>query len=198
MSPTSPVGDAHRGAGLLHNSGGCPSARIVWRGLDREPGGGSVDAIRAARHAAGSWLVLQARLEGRRETTPRDWNSAAALLAVLCPDHGLDEAAAERELRARIEAHAARLGWPRVLLVDSQGQGGTRPVDHPLATFTVLAKSTGAVWLAERAASLAPLCAPAVGDAGTLSRRTVTWSAAVWFPGGIRDELLAQLRAKKT
>jgi hypothetical protein len=104
-----PADAPHRRAGLLHNSGGCPTARIVWRGFDHEPGG-SVDAIRSARHAAGSWLVLQARLVGRRETTRRDWNSAAALLAVLGPGHGLDEAAAELELRVRRRSGPAPSG----------------------------------------------------------------------------------------
>jgi hypothetical protein len=179
---------------LLHNVGWAPHASIVWRGLGRGPANADADRLEAAR-THGAWLNVSTTI-GRADPRWRtQWNTAAALLSVLEPAHGLDEAAATRRLLERIDAHARRLDWPAWLLAaPADPHVGTRhdpgvTLDHADTVFVALAKSTGSLWLRARAPRLAPLHAPRVDPARQRGRQAA-WRAALWFPDGLPATLL--------
>jgi hypothetical protein len=185
---------------LLHNSGGYPHARIVWRGLRTPPNLSEEDRIEiAGQH--GSWLRLRCVLTPSSEHYGKGWNSARRLLHVVEPDDRSDEANARERLLRLIDVHARGLEWPRALLA-SDGKQPVRDglvLDDALTTFAALAKSTGAVWLRERPPVLAPLHVPldVRGSGGTGDGRRIEWSTALWFPAGVPDNLLQAVRLQR-
>jgi hypothetical protein len=187
---------------LLHNAGWASGAAIAWRGLGRGPLRDEVERIEVAR-GRGAWLHLQLSIGRGDARYRRDWNTAAALLALLEPGHGLDERAAERRLAQAIDAHAARLDWPRCLLVgrDAFSRESKVTLDDAATAFVALSKSTGSLWLRDRAPRLAPLHAPKLVEPGSVPMRGVRWDALLWFPDGIPPSLLstalAQLHARR-
>lgn len=189
-------------AGLLHNVGGPPRASITWRGFNRLQAGG---APRAAQEDAapfssrGMWLQLTISIGQRDARYRRDWNTAAALLDLVEPGHGLDEAAAPERLIAFIQEETARHPWPPCLLAARGGWSGGYnsesrvEVDHAPTAFVAMAKCTGSLWLRDRRPHLAPLHAPLLIEPGSTPMRGVRWSQMLWFPQGIPQELLSAL-----
>jgi hypothetical protein len=149
--------------------GGPAPEKLVWYGHGRGPLSDDVERVEAAR-ARGVWLRLSftLRLSASR---PRGWNTAASLLRLVEPRHRLREASAERRLVELIEAHAARLDWPPVLLagIPEVYRPGAIALDHPLTTFVAIAKATGSLWLRTRASRLSALQCPRVVDRPTLA-----------------------------
>ncbi len=182
---------------LLHNSGGYPHARIVWRGLRTPPNLSAEDRIAiAAQH--GAWLRLRWIITPSSKHFGKGWNSARKLLSLIEPNELPDEATARRRLLHLIDQRAQRLDWPHALLA-SDGKQPVREglvLDDALTTFVAISKSTGAVWLRDRAPVLAPLHAPldAHGLGGTGYGRRIEWSTALWFPDGVPDNLLQVVR----
>lgn len=192
---------------LLHNIGGPPRASIVWRGLNREQAASGTPTASSrtasATPALGLWLHLSISIGVADARYRRDWNTAAALLELVQPDHGLDEIAAQARLVEFIEAETARLDWPPCLIAARQSvfqchSPATRlRLDHAPLTFVALAKSTGNLWLRGRAVHLAPLHSPTLVSGGGTSMRGVRWDQALWFPAGIPENLIAQAAARK-
>ena len=178
---------------LLHNIGGPSRASIAWRGLGRAHASDDQDHIRVAA-TQGTWLLASLTVGQAQKHYHRHWNTAAALLALVEPDHGLDEPAATRRLKERIEAHARELGWPACLVTMPR-----KPLPQPavtvgdaLLTFAAMAKSTGSLWLRDRPAHLAPLHAPRLIEPSSTPIRGVVWDQYLWFPEGIPRSLLEQ------
>jgi hypothetical protein len=182
-----------RPPGLLHNSGYAPRASIVWRGFGRGPLADETERIEVARNC-GTWLHLCISIGQQDARYHRDWNSAGALLQLVEPGHGLDEAVASRRLVEVIEEYTRRLDWPRCLLTGSRGSGGNERVtlDHAPTAFVALAKSAGNLWLRDRPARLAPLQSPTLVEPGGVPMRGVEWHQHLWFPDGVPENLLAQ------
>ena len=199
------TGALEESPGLLHNTGYAPRASILWRGIGRGPLGDDAQRIEVARHR-GSWLHLSLVIGQADGRCHRDWNSAGALLRLLDPAHALGEAAAARRLADLIEACSAQLDWPRCLLVSSAvGNSAGRPgfnraqgitLDHAPTTFVALTKSTGSLWLRDRAPRLAPLHAPQLIEPDGRPMRGVRWDQWLWFPDGIPGSLLHQAAAQ--
>jgi len=191
---------------LLHNVGGPPRATISWRGMGRAPAapaapGRAHDAAPSAIDArpAGAWLQLTISIGQRDPRYRRDWNTAAALLNLVEPEHGLGEAAAQERLIAFIEEETARHSWPARLLARRGGWNADRPghphveLDHVPTTFVAMARCTGSLWLRDRRPQLAPLHAPTLIEPGSTPMRGVRWSQMLWFPQGIPQALLSRL-----
>ncbi len=172
--------------------GGPPPEKLVWYGHGRGPLSDDVERVEAAR-TRGVWLRLSftLRLSASR---PRGWNTAASLLRLLEPRHRLPEAAAERRLVEQIEAHAARLDWPPVLLAGEPEvyRPGAIALDHPLTTFVAIAKATGSLWLRARASRPSALQCPRVIPYPTPDAPHVVWEQVLWFPDGLPPTLLQQ------
>lgn len=208
-----PANPAHADAppGLLHNIGGPPRATISWRGLGRAPAAGTAPGGRAGTASAvaasgshGTWLQLTISIGQRDARYRRDWNTAAALLELVEPGHGLAEPAAQQRLAAFIEEETARSPWPPCLLARLSLWSSSQPselrveIDHAPTTFVALAKCTGSLWLRDRRPHLAPLHAPTLIEPGGAPMRGVRWGQALWFPQGIPQELLSRLGTPKT
>lgn len=211
MTTTAPAHHpAHRPAdappGLLHNIGGPPRATISWRGLGRVPAGAAArdDAAGTSPHAGqprppGAWLQLSISIGQRDPRYRRDWNTAAALLDLVEPGHGLAEPAAQARLVAFIDEETARHAWPACLLAGRGGAGAGRPGEAPMAldhiptAFVAMAKCTGSLWLRDRRPHLAPLHAPTLIEPGSTPMRGVRWSQMLWFPQGIPQALLSRI-----
>ena len=187
--------------GLLHNTGYAPRASILWRGIGRGPLADDAQRIEVAR-SRGTWLHLSLSIGQTDGRYRRDWNAAGALLRLLDPAHALSEAAAARRLTDLIEARSAQLDWPRCLLVgNTVGKPGFNreqqiKLDHAPTTFVALTKSTGSLWLRDRAPRLAPLHAPQLIEPGGMSIRGVRWDQLLWFPDGIPESLLHQVASQ--
>ena len=196
---------------LLHNSGGRPPrVTISWRGLGRaalgnpSPSGpaGSAPAA-SASHPRGIWLQLTLSIGPADARFRRDWNTAGALLDLVEPGHGLDEAGAQQRLVDFIEAHTAKCPWPRCLLagrstqVARQASDLSVQIDDAATTFVALAKCTGSLWLRDRRPHLAPLHAPTLVGPGSTSMHGVRWQQSLWFAQGIPQELLSSLGRPK-
>jgi hypothetical protein len=199
------TGALERAPGLLHNIGGPPRASILWRGIGRGPLDDDAHRIEVARHR-GSWLHLSLAIGQDDGRYHRDWNSAGALLRLLDPAHALTEAAAGRRLTDLIEACSLQLDWPRCLMVGNtaanrSGESAFRreqgiTLDHAPTTFVALSKSTGSLWLRDRAPRLAPLHAPRLSDPRGKLGHSVRWDQWLWFPDGIPASLLHQAAAQ--
>ena len=74
---------AEQAPGLLHNSGCAPRASILWRGIGRGPLADDAERIEVARRR-GTWLHLTLSIGQANERYHRDWNTAGALLRLLC------------------------------------------------------------------------------------------------------------------
>jgi hypothetical protein len=204
--PAAAVCAAELPGGVLHNVGGPPRATITWRGTDRSQAGG---APRQAHEEAapfssrGIWLQLTISIGQRDARYRRDWNTAAALLHLVEPEHGLEESAAQERLAALIEKETARRPWPASLLAARGGWTGGQSselrmeFDHVLATFVAMSKCTGSLWLRSRRPHLAPLHAPVLIEPGSTPMRGVRWSQRLWFAQGIPQELLSALGTPK-
>ncbi|MDI9330931.1 MAG: hypothetical protein QM527_06420 [Alphaproteobacteria bacterium] len=195
-------GVAEGAPGLLHNVGGPPRATISWRGLGRTQSGSAAQGgapVAGHGRPPGMWLQLTISIGQRDSRYRRDWNTAAALLALVEPGHGLAEAPAQERLVAFIEEETARCAWPACLLARRGGWNASRPgdphveLDHVPTTFVALAKCTGSLWLRDRRPHLAPLQTPTLVEPGSTPMRGVRWSQMLWFPQGIPQELLSRL-----
>lgn len=196
--------------GLLHNIGGPPRATISWRGLGRAQAGSAAQgdpdgAPPAAGQArpAGTWLQLTISIGQSDPRYRRDWNTAAALLALVEPRHGLAEAPAQERLLAFIEEETAHRAWPARLLARRDNWSTGRPgdpkveLDHVPTTFVALAKCTGSLWLRDRRPHLAALHAPTLIEPGGTPLQGVRWSQMLWFPQGIPQELLSRIGTRR-
>ena len=199
-------GSAERAGALLHNVGGPPRATITWRGPDRFQAGGAPrqpGEAPAAYSSRGMWLQLTISIGQRDERYRRDWNTAAALLDLVEPGHGLAEPAAQSRLVDFIEEETARRPWPASLLAARGGWTGGQSgeslleFDHAPATFVAMSKCTGSLWLRHRRPHLAPLHAPVLIEPGSTPMRGVRWSQMLWFAQGIPQELLSALGTPK-
>jgi hypothetical protein len=199
-------GRAEPAGALLHNVGGPPRATITWRGPDRFQAGGTPrqpGEAPAACSSRGMWLQLTISIGQRDERYRRDWNTAAALLDLVEPGHGLAEPAAQSRLVDFIEEETARRPWPASLLAArggwTGGQSGESRLefDHAPATFVAMSKCTGSLWLRHRRPHLAPLHAPVLIEPGSTPMRGVRWSQMLWFAQGIPQELLSALGTPK-
>lgn len=201
-----PPGVPEAAPGLLHNVGGPPRATISWRGFGRAhpgavgPGGPQAAGLPTGPGGpAGVWLQLSISIGAGDARYRRDWNTAAALLGLVEPGHGLPEPAAERHLIEFIEEQTRRLSWPACLLARrgswTSSRAGDRHValDHVATTFVALAKCTGSLWLRERRVHLAPLQAPALVEPGGVPMQGVRWSQMLWFPQGLPQESISRL-----
>ncbi|MFN9744798.1 MAG: hypothetical protein ACK57B_04025 [Betaproteobacteria bacterium] len=206
-APASAVrGGVEAAPGLLHNSGGPPRATISWGGLGRTQGG---SAAQGSTHGAppsasparppGAWLQLTISIGQRDSRYRRDWNTAAALLELVEPGHGLAETPAHERLVAFIEEETARCAWPACLLARRGGWSAGRPgdpqveLDHVPTAFVAMAKCTGSLWLRDRRPHLAPLHAPTLVEPGSTPMRGVRWSQMLWFPQGIPQDVLSRI-----
>ena len=184
---------------LLHNTGYAPHARLTWRGMNRSEISDGEKQIRLARKT-GTWLNCRHVIHEGDPLYTHDWNNARALLRVLEPGHGLTEAQARQALLERIECHGQAQDWPAYLITEPLGYGAyadSLTLDHPLTAFLSLAKSTGSLWMRDRPARLSPLHTP-IDSHGPSSgaHRCIQWSARLWFPSGIPENLLTALRTK--
>jgi hypothetical protein len=188
---------AERAPGLLHNFGCASRASIVWRGIGRGPLSDDAERIEVARRR-GTWLHVSISIGQRDARYHRDWNTAAALLRLIEPEHSLAESAATRRLIEAIEAHTKQLDWPSCLLVgDSAGSREQRvTLDHVPTTFVALSKSTGSLWVRGRPPRLAPLHAAHLMEPGSTPMRGVGWGQSLWFPDGIPESLLQAAMAQ--
>jgi hypothetical protein len=113
---------------LLYNSGGCPRTVILHKPiaplLFRLPPG--------VRNAAPEGLLAQ--------LTGESWTGG--------------EAAAEAELRRRVNEYAARLALPPAVLVMDAAEAA-EPVGDLVAVYAVLAKSSDRVYLRDKEPNLA-------------------------------------------
>ena len=127
--------DANRNSqasGLLHNMSCAPRSQIQYRSPHRRAQGrGIVFALRAGQDVI-------AGLIGK--------NSNGLALE---PSED-----AERELRRRIDAHARTLPFPAAALVTDRAEPQDEQCDHLLTIVTVLAKSSGHVYLRDKTPNL--------------------------------------------
>lgn len=178
------------GVPMLGMWSGPPPERLAWHGLRRAPMADRVERIEGGR-SHGAWLRLSCSLS-LQPPGPAGWHTAAALLRLVEPHHRLSEDGAGRRLVEVIEAHAARLDWPAVLLAsDPRGLRSTAvTLGHPLTTFVALAKASGSLWLRARTPRLGALQCPRV-DAGSSSEAArAYWEQLLWFPDGLPSTLL--------
>lgn len=199
-------GLAEAAPGLLHNVGGPPRATISWRGLGRtqaetaaQGGAHSVPPAASPARLPGAWLQLTISIGQRDPRYRRDWNTAAALLGLVEPGHGLAEAPAQERLVAFIEEETARCAWPACLIARRSNWSAGRPgdphveLDHVPTAFVAMAKCTGSLWLRDRRPHLAPLQTPTLIEPGSTPMRGVRWNQMLWFPQGIPQELLSRI-----
>jgi hypothetical protein len=178
------------GAPVLGMWGSPPPEKLAWHGLGRRPLSDRVERIDGAR-TRGTWLRLSCSLS-LQPPGPASWHTTAALLRLIEPHHRLPEDGAGRRLVEVIEAHAARLDWPAVLLAsDIHARPSTViTLGHPLTTFVALSKASGSLWLCTRRPRLGALQCPRV-DAGSSSEAArAYWEQFLWFPDGLPSTLL--------
>jgi hypothetical protein len=185
------------GPDLLHNSGYAPSASIVWRGLGRSAAADAPERL-ALAGSRGTWLQLTLSIGVADARHHREWNTAAPLLELVQPGHGLAQEPAQRRLIELIEEHTAKLDWPPCLIAGAPGfnpAGGNQlglTLDHALSAFVAVSKSIGSLWLRKRPARLAPLHSPRLMESSGTSMRGVRWGQTLWFPEGIPSDILKQ------
>jgi hypothetical protein len=189
------------GPDLLHNSGCAPSASIVWRGLGRSAVTNPAERLTLAG-SRGTWLQLTLSIGVSDARYHREWNTAAPLLELVQPGHGLAQEPAQRRLIELIENHTAKLDWPPCLIAgapDFNPAGANQPglaLDHALSAFVAVSKSIGSLWLRNRPARLAPLHSPRLMESSGTSMRGVRWGQTLWFPEGIPSDILKQAAAQ--
>lgn len=185
------------GPELLHNSGYASSASIVWRGFGRSAAADADERLTLAG-SRGTWLQLSLSIGAADARYHREWNTAAPLLKLIQPGHGLAQEPAQRRLIELIEEHTAKLDWPPCLIAGAPGfnpAGANQlglTLDHALSAFVAVSKSIGSLWLRNRPARLAPLHSPRVTEPSSAPMRGVRWSQTLWFPEGIPSDILKQ------
>jgi hypothetical protein len=187
---------ANEATPLLHNIGGPPSATLTWRGLKASAAGDAQSRIEEARKC-GTWVRVMHRLYSRHPLFKNNWNSSVTVLKLFEPNHRKQEPGAARALVRHIDDTAAQLDWPRYVIADEKPRDldDVLLLDDAMLTFTVIAKSTGSVWMRDRAPRLAPLHSPLIclGSGGTGYGRRVEWSSYLWFPTGVPSSLLERI-----
>jgi len=117
---------------LLHNMSAMPRTVISH---DAPPGSLRTIAFRIASGIQVSPAALLRRLDGKPWKGTRD--------------------GAERELRRRLDEHAAVLPYPAAVLVSDRATGAADGSGDMLTACTILAKSSGRVYLRDKEPNLA-------------------------------------------
>ncbi len=126
------IPDRQQAPALLHNMSCAPRSQIQHRSpYRRARGRGIVFALRGDQDMLAE---LTGCITGGLSLTPRD--------------------DAERELRRRIDAHARTLPFPAAALVTDRAEPEDEPCEDLLTIITVLAKSSGHVYLRDKAPNL--------------------------------------------
>ena len=142
------------GSGLLHNMSGAPQAQIQHKSPHRRVCGPGVIFALPENIGAGPETLLRniERQASNLSTDKRSW-----LLRHVAGQAALTEAEVERDLRERINAHALTLPLPPAALVTDRAENGDERCTDLLSIITVLAKSSGHVYLRDKEPNLAQI-----------------------------------------
>ena len=142
------------GSGLLHNMSGAPQAQIQHKSPHRRVcGPGTIFALPENIDADPEKLLRSVeRQASNLSTDKRSW-----LLRHVAGQAALTEAEVERDLRERINAHALTLPFPPAALVTDRAENGDERCTDLLTIITVLAKSSGHVYLRDKEPNLAQI-----------------------------------------
>jgi len=142
------------GSGLLHNMSGAPQAQIQHKSPHRRVCGPGVIFALPENIGAGPETLLRSveRQASNLSTDKRSW-----LLRHVAGQAALTEAEVERDLRERINAHALTLPFPPAALVTDRAENGDERCTDLLTIITVLAKSSGHVYLRDKEPNLAQI-----------------------------------------
>ena len=141
------------GSGLLHNMSGAPQAQIQHKSPHRRVcGAGVIFALENIDADPEKLLRSVERQASNLSTDKRSW-----LLRHVAGQAALTEAEVERDLRERINAHALTLPLPPAALVTDRAENGDERCTDLLSIITVLAKSSGHVYLRDKEPNLAQI-----------------------------------------
>jgi hypothetical protein len=143
------------GSGLLHNMSAAPQTQIQHQSPHRRVCGPGVIFALPENISAGPEKLLR-NVQGQASTPPADGN-LSRLLRHVASQPAVTGAEAERDLRERINAHALTLPFPPAALVTDRAENGDERCTDLLSIITVLAKSSGHVYLRDKEPNLAQI-----------------------------------------
>jgi len=143
------------GSGLLHNMSAAPQTQIKHESSHRRVCGPGVIFTLPENISSGPGKLLR-NVQGQASTPPAD-GKLSWLLHHEAGQPAVTGAGAERDLRERINAHALTLPFPPAALVTDRAENGDERCTDLLTIITVLAKSSGHVYLRDKEPNLAQI-----------------------------------------
>jgi len=143
------------GSSLLHNMSGAPQAQIQHKSPHRRVCGPGVIFALPENIGAGPETLLR-NIERQASTILAD-GKLSRLLRHVAGQAALTGAESDRDLREHINAHALKLPFPPAALVTDRAENGDERCTDLLTIITVLAKSSGHVYLRDKEPNLAQI-----------------------------------------